>query len=782
MATVFQFRVLLFLIILLLSVQHSEQLQSSQAHTLYRIQLLLHYPAALRSWNVNKDFCDTEWDSPVTVVCYEESVTQLHISGSDNAPPLPKNFSMESFVTTLEKLPSLKVLTLASLGLWGPLPGKIARLSSLEILNVSSNYLYGIIPQEVSMLTNLQTLILDNNMFYGPVPEWIDSLINLAVLSFRNNSFSGSLPNSLGSVENLRVLSLSTNNFSGLVPNLSKLKNLQVLDLGHNALGTEFPQLGSELVILILRSNKFRSGIPPALSTLHQLQLLDLSSNTFVGPFPPWLLTLPSLTSLNVSANKLTGMLTDNLSCNNELHFVNLSSNLLTGSLPKCLRTDSRPNLTVLCSYNCLSTGDRDQHAPSFCHNEALAVGVFPHQNRRRPAPKAVVIASTIGGVLGGVAILVFLLLILKREHARRRNSAPPTRLIAENASTGYTSKFLSDARYISQTMKLGSLGLPPYRTFSLEEIEEATSNFNTSAFMGEGSHGQMYRGQLKNGSTVVIRCLKMKKRHSTQSFTHHVEMISRLRHRHIVSALGHCFECYLDDASVSRIFLVFEYVPNGNLRSWISEECSGKKLMWEQRIAVVIGVAKGVQFLHTGIVPGVLANDLKIAHILLDQNLIAKIGSYNFPLLPENMGKASNGASSSGSKESNFTERAMYKDKIDIYDFGIILLEIITGRPFDSRNEVEAAKQLLLASILTDNAARKSMADPTIHNSCSDESLKTMMDICSRCLLSNPSDRPSIEDVLWNLQFAAQVQDAWRGGDSDGSPSSPSHSISQRM
>lgn len=80
-----------------------------------------------------------------------------------------------------------------------------------------------------------------------------------------------------------------------------------------------------------------------------------------------------------------------------------------------------------------------------------------------------------------------------------------------------------------------------------------------------------MFRGQLKNGSLVAIRCVEMKKRYSTQNFVHHIELISKLRHRHLVSAIGHCFECSLDDSSVSKVFLVFEYVPNGTLRSWIS-------------------------------------------------------------------------------------------------------------------------------------------------------------------------------------------------------------------
>lgn len=85
----------------------------------------------------------------------------------------------------------------------------------------------------------------------------------------------------------------------------------------------------------------------------------------------------------------------------------------------------------------------------------------------------------------------------------------------------------------------------------------------------------QMYRGQLKNGSVVAIRCVEMKKKYSTQNFVNHIELISKLRHRHLVSAIGHCFECSLDDSSVNKVYLVFEYVPNGTLRNWISGNCS---------------------------------------------------------------------------------------------------------------------------------------------------------------------------------------------------------------
>lgn len=764
----------LVLAIILLSIGPTEQLQSSQAETLRRIQYLLDNPPVLSGWKDGTDFCNTEPNSSLTIVCYEESVTQLIIIGENGAPALPQNFSMDSFVTTLVKLPNLKVLTLVSLGLWGPLSGKIARLSSLEIFNVSSNFLYGALPHELSFLKSLQTLILDKNMFSGPLPDWTGKLLNLTVLSLRQNSFNGSLPDALNNLESLRVLSLSHNHFSDEVPDLSSLRNLQVLDLEDNAFEGQFPKLDNRLVTLILSKNKFRSGIPSELSSYYQLEHLDISFNSFVGPFLHSLLVLPTIIYLNIAGNKLTGMLSENQSCNDELTFVDLSSNLLTGSLPDCLSDSKKRDVSY--AKNCLAAEDQDQQPLSFCRNEALAVGIVPGQKKRKQATKTVLALGIVGGTLGGILLVGLIFLAIRRTNARKPKKSPPTRLITENASTGsgYTSKLFTDARYISQSMKLGALGLPPYRTYSLEEIEETTGNFDTSAFIGEGSHGQMYRGQLKNGSLLAIKCLKIKKSQSIQHFMHHIELISKLRHRHVVSALGHCFECYWDDSSVSRIFLVFEYVPNGTLRSWISGRRGRQSLTWSQRIGATIGLAKGIQFLHTGIVPGLYSNNLKITDILVDQNLVAKISSYSLPLLAE-MVKEGSKMPSGGSKE--IIARMKHQDKTDIYDFGVILLEIISGRPFKSNSEVDVVKDQLQSSMMGDDTTRRSSVDSSVRRACSDQSLRTMMEICVRCLNKEPTDRPSIEDVLWNLQFAAQVQDAWRGDSqsSEGSPTSPS-------
>ncbi|XP_027922379.1 probable inactive leucine-rich repeat receptor-like protein kinase At3g03770 [Vigna unguiculata] len=770
--------VLLVLVTVLVSIFHSEQL-SSHSQTLLRIQRLLNFPAVLSSWNNNTDFCSTDSTSSLTVVCYDGTITQLHIVGESRAPLLAKNFSINSFFTTLVRLPNLKVLTLVSLGIWGPLPGKIAHLSSLEIFNASSNFLYGSIPPEFSLLSHLQTLILDHNMFSGHLPEWFDSFPALTVLSLKHNLFNGSLPDSLSSLENMRILSLSHNHFYGPVPDLHRLTNLQVLELDDNGFGPRFPQLGDKLVTLVLRNNKFRSSIPDEMSSCYQLERLDISANTFVGPFQLALMSLPSITYLNISGNKLTGMLLENLSCNPGLQAVDLSSNLLTGILPKCLISNANDR-TALYARNCLEETNQNQHALPFCHTEAIAVGVVPEGKKHKRVSKAVLSLGIVCGTFGGVAIIALLFFIIRRENVKRKTkNPPPTKLISENAASGYTSKLLSDARYISQTMKFGTVDLPPYRAFSLDEIVAATNNFDSACFMGEGSQGKMHRGQLKDGLLVAIRSVKVTKSFSTQDFVHYIEQIFKYRHRHLVSVLGHCIECYLDDSSVSSIFIVFEYIPNGTLKSWISDRHYKKSLTWTQRIEAAIGVAKGIQYLHTGIVPSVYSNNLKISDVLLDQNFVAKIKIYDPPLLSL-MRKVGQGNPSRELKSPSTNKNVKQVDESDVYDFGVILLELILGRTIKSRN-VDTLKDLLQASITADGEARRSIIDPEVRKVCLDQSLKTVMEICVRCLVKEPAERPSIEDVLWNLQFATQVQDAWVGdsqSSSDGSPISPLASI----
>ncbi|XP_066366025.1 probable inactive leucine-rich repeat receptor-like protein kinase At3g03770 [Miscanthus floridulus] len=753
---------LIFFPVFLALIQETTQLQPSQVWTLIKIQQLLNSPPMVSHWRRSTDFCGGDMGPTGTaaVLCYGDTVTQLHIAGAAGAPPLPRNFSIGAVVTTLSRLPDLKVLTLSGLGLWGPLPGKLGRLASLEIVNMSGNYLFGEVPRGMSRLVGLQTLVLEDNMLGGEVPAWIGALPSLAVLSLRNNKFQGAVPESLGSAPSLRSLVLASNNLSGNLPDMSRQSNLQVLDVGGNSLGPAFPRLGRKVVTVVLSRNRFGGGLPPELGSFYLLEHLDVSWNRFVGPFAPALLSLPSIRYLNIAGNRFTGTLSDKAPCGDNLRFVDLSLNLLMGSVPTCLRSPYRkPDTVVLVSTNCLDDSDGSQHPSPFCQNQALAVGIVPGKEKKKIASQAGFVAGIVMAILVAISAVGLIAFFAVRRAAMKGSEArAPTVSGEESSSTGYPSKLLADARYISQTVKLGALGIPSYRSFSLVELEAATNNFENSHLLGQDSHGEMYRGRLGNGTPVTIRTLKMKRSRTTQSINRHIETISRLRHQNLVSALGHCFEYDLDESTVTQLYIVFEYVQNGNLRSRISQGTEGCRLTWSQRISAAIGVAKGIQFLHGGIIPGLVGNDLRITNILLDQNHVAKIGSYNIPILAEAMKSEQGGA---GNKFQ--TESRMKSDKADIFDFGVILLEVVSGKTITSMYEVEILKELLAWAIADeDRVRRRSFADPVVSKGCSDESLRTVMEICQRCLAKEASQRPSVEDVLWNLQFAAQVQDDW--------------------
>lgn len=145
---------------------------------------------------------------------------------------------------------------------------------------------------------------------------------------------------------------------------------------------------------------------------------------------------------------------------------------------------------------------------------------------------------------------------------------------------------------HVPQSMRMTSLGLPPYNVFTFEEMEDATNNFDPSNLVGEGSQGQvkklvlayicvkvvnvthnvnllqLYKGWLRDGSVVLVKCLKLKQKHSPQALHQHMEVISKLRHRHLVSVLGHCIITYQDHPNTaSTVFIVLENIANGSLK-----------------------------------------------------------------------------------------------------------------------------------------------------------------------------------------------------------------------
>lgn len=353
---------------------------------------------------------------------------------------LSEDFSIDSFIKTLSRLSSLKVVSLVALGIWGPLPDKIHRLSSLEVLDLSSNFLYGSIPPKISTMVKLQFVILDSNFFNGTLPHWLDLLSDLTSLSLKRNQLNGRFPSSIARIKNLTDLALSHNNISGGLPDLSSLTRLKVLDLRENKLDSELSAMPETLVTVLLSQNSLFGKIPRQFGELDQLQHLDLSSNSLGGLPPATLFSLPNISYLNLANNLLSGSLPDDLNCSYELGFVDVSDNRLMGRLPLCL-SSSPDRRVVKFNGNCLSIDPQHQHKESYCREINV-------KNKQSQAKDIGVLVGVIGGV--AIVLLLFALasLVFCRRYCLRRSSEQRLfrKPVPDNLPTGLSSELLANA------------------------------------------------------------------------------------------------------------------------------------------------------------------------------------------------------------------------------------------------------------------------------------------------------------------------------------------------
>ncbi|OMP05577.1 hypothetical protein COLO4_08742 [Corchorus olitorius] len=733
-------------------VQTSYGLQAYQTQLLLQIRKHLEYPSQLQILdNYNGDLCNLS-ETHLMISCQDNVVTELRIRGDKLAnvsgfngyaihnKTLSETFSIDSLVTTLTRLTSLRVLSLVSLGIWGPLPDKIHRLYSLEVLDLSSNFLFGSIPSQISRMVKLQTLTIDGNYFNDTIPDTLDSLSNLTVLSLRGNRLKGQFPSSISKISSLTDIALCHNKLSGKLPDLSSLTRLRVLDLRENQFDSKLPVMPQGLVTALLAENLFSSEIPEQFGKLNHLQHLDLSFNQLSGIPPSALFDLPSISYLNLASNMLSGTLPKHLTCGSKLGFVDISRNKLVGELPSCLDNTSDKRV-VKFGGNCLSIDGQEQHQLSHC-NETNT------KNRKNIA----ILVAVIVGALLLLVLLALVVFVLSRRCCRRQTFETHIRqkVVQDNTTNGVSPEVLANARFISEVVKLGAQGAPVCRQFSLEELKEATNNFDSSMFMGEGSTGKLYKGRLENGSYVAIRSLTLLKKYSIQTIKARLDFFSKLHHPHLVGLLGHCTDGGVqDDSSANKVFLVHDYVPNGNYRMHLSENSPEKVLKWSDRLAILIDVAKAVHFLHTGVIPGVYNNRLKTNNILLDEHGMAKLSDYGMSIILEENEKLE--AKGDGLK---FSQRKNLED--DVYNFGFILLESLVGPIVTGKGETFLLNEM--ASFGSQDG-RKRIVDPTVLTTCSQESLSIVVSITGKCICPEPSSRPSFEDVLWNLQYAAQVQ-----------------------
>ncbi|KAL8540242.1 hypothetical protein ACS0TY_001720 [Phlomoides rotata] len=287
-------------------------------------------------------------------------------------------------------------------------------------------------------------------------------------------------------------------------------------------------------------------------------------------------------------------------------------------------------------------------------------------------------------------------------------------------------------------------------RWYCLRELQIATNQFSSDSVIGEGGYGIVYRAVLQDGSVVAVKNLLNNKGQAEKEFKVEVEAIGKVKHKNLVGLLGYC-------AEGAQRLLVYEYIDNGNLEQWLHGDVGPvSPLTWEIRVKIAIGTARGLAYLHEGLEPKVVHRDVKSSNILLDRKWNPRVSDFGLAKLlgSEKSYVTTRVMGTFGYVSPDYASTGMLNEGNDVYSFGVLLMEIITGRspvdyskPPGEMNLVDWFKGMV--------ASRRSeeLVDPLIDVPPPARALKRMLLLCLRCIDLDANKRPKMGQIVHMLE-----------------------------
>ncbi|XP_016537759.1 leucine-rich repeat receptor-like serine/threonine-protein kinase SKM1 isoform X4 [Capsicum annuum] len=635
----------------------------------------------------------------------------------------------------------LKVLDFGGNVLVGSIPKSIANISSLEFLTLASNQLIGEIPREIGLMKNLKLIYLGYNNFSGGIPEEIGELTSLYHVDLVHNNLTGEIPSSLGEIpvslshcKSLQRVRLQNNHLTGeLSLEFTKLPLVYFLDIsGNNLFGSISERKWDmpKLQMLNLARNKFLGTLPDSFGSKN-LENLDLSENDFYGTIPKNFRQLSELMELKLRSNKLSGEIPDELSSCKKLVSLDLSHNQLSGQIPTCL--SEMPVLSLLdLSMNQLS----GEIPPNLGKVESLVLVNISYNHFHGNLPStgaflAINSSAVVGNQLCGRGDGI-------------TSGLPPCKSLEKSSIWWFFLTCLLGILVLLAFSALVVVFIQRRRELKLKKVESAQdgNNWEIQFFDSKASKsitlddilgiGVPYKGFSEISNTQVF--VKRLNVDIPKSFWTNIHELGNIRHPNVVKIMAAC-------KSEKGGIVVYEYVEGKDLSEVI------RVMSWEHRQKVAIGIARALKYLHCSCSPSIFAGEISPRKVIVDGKDEARL-RLSLPTMGFTSSKGFSFTAYVGPEYNGISEKS------DIYGFGLLLIELLTGRnpsdaEFGKRESIIDWARYCYSECHLDTWVEPIMKSDAVNNQ---NKMVEMMNVALQCTASEPPARPCASDVVKTL------------------------------
>ncbi|KAK1290174.1 PTI1-like tyrosine-protein kinase [Acorus calamus] len=294
------------------------------------------------------------------------------------------------------------------------------------------------------------------------------------------------------------------------------------------------------------------------------------------------------------------------------------------------------------------------------------------------------------------------------------------------------------------------------WRIFTYKELCTATNNFSEENKLGEGGFGSVYWGKTADGLQIAVKKLKAMNSKAEMEFAVEVEVLGRVRHKNLLGLRGYC-------AGTDHRLIVYDYMPNLSLLSHLHGQFAGEvQLNWKRRMNIILGSAEGLKYLHHEVTPHIIHRDIKASNVLLDSDFEPLVADFGFAkLIPDGVSHMTTRVKGTlGYLAPEYAMWGKVSDSCDVYSFGILMLELITGRkPIEKlpggikRSITEWAEPYIAKGRFKD------LVDPRLRGNFDEAQLRRTIDAAALCVQSEPERRPNMKEVVGMLMGAVEEE-----------------------